>query len=166
MNFDKIKKGDTISVDINGVEVECTYVGRFDFLYLFNTQFKTLPKVARVQNHSIAIVNQDLLNKYGMTKEEARAILYHEVGHMISPNQARLDGIDAECDADDYAISKEGKKTVLSALEKTKRIVEGEASSEEKKKKALAEIEKRYNTAKVKKEKSHEQNEEEEHEIF
>lgn len=148
MKFENIKVGDTIVFDINGTEVKCTYVGRFDFLYLFNTQFKTLPKVARVQNHSIAIVNQELLSQYGITNEEAKAILYHEVGHMISPNQARLSGIDAECDADDYAISRIGKEVVLSALEKTKRIFEGEASSEEKRQKGLEEIEKRYNIAK------------------
>lgn len=159
MNFDKIKEGDTISFNINGAEVECTYIGRFDFLYLFNTQFKTLPKVGKVQNHSIAIVNQEILNKYGITKEEAEAILHHEVGHMISPNQARLSGIDAEYDADDYAISKVGRETVLSALEKTKKIFENEASSEEKKRIGLEEIEKRCSVAKAKREKKREQEE-------
>ena len=99
MKFENIKVGDTIVFDINGTEVKCTYVGRFDFLYLFNTQFKTLPKVTRVQNHSIAIVNQELLSQYGITNEEVKAILYHEVGHMISLDQARLSGIDAEYDA-------------------------------------------------------------------
>ena len=159
MKFENIKVGDTIVFDINGTEVKCTYVGRFDFLYLFNTQFKTLPKVTRVQNHSIAIVNQELLSQYGITNEEAKAILYHEVGHMISPNQARLSEIDAECDADDYAISRIGEEVVLSALEKTKRILEGEASSEEKKQKGLEEIEKRYHRAKAKREKRLEQEE-------
>lgn len=159
MKFENIKVGDTIVFDINGTEVKCTYVGRFDFLYLFNTQFKTLPKVTRVQNHSIAIVNQELLSQYSITNEEAKAILYHEVGHMISPNQARLSGIDAECDADDYAISRIGKEVVLSALEKTKSIFEGEASSEEKRQKGLEEIEKRYYRAKAKREKKPEQEE-------
>ena len=159
MKFENIKVGDTIVFDINGTEVKCTYVGRFDFLYLFNTQFKTLPKVTRVQNHSIAIVNQELLSQYGITNEEVKAILYHEVGHMISLDQARLSGIDEEYDADDYAISKVGKEAVLSALEKTKRIFEGEASSEEKRQKGLEEIEKRYNIAKAKRERKSEQEE-------
>ncbi len=162
MKFDNIKVGDVISFNINGIELRCTYVGRFDFLYLFDTDFKTLPKVTKVQNHSIAIANFNLLSRYGMNKEEIRAILYHEVGHMISTNQDKLDGIAAEYDADDYAISIVGKGAVLSALEKTKQIFEFESSSEEKKRRGIAELEKRYNVAKAKREKESTEHDQEE----
>ena len=84
-----------------------------------------------------------MLNKYGLTKEEVTAILYHEIGHTISKKQEKLLGIECEFDADEYAISKIGKESLISALEKTKIIIKEESN----KKPNLEDIENRIKNA-------------------
>lgn len=140
-----ITKGDKVTFSIGSVNIETEYFGRFDFLYCFNTERKMLPKVTNVKEMkiSIAIINLGLLQQYGFSREEVSAILYHEVGHIISKGQEKLDGIELEIDADKYASSKIGNRTVLSALQKTKSIISQESKSETEKQIGLSNLEKR-----------------------
>ena len=144
------KKGDKIKFNIKNSELVGEYFGRYDFLYCFNTTFKMLPGVAIVDKKSVAIINKDLLEKYGFTIEEVQAILEHEIGHIISTKQKNLTGLESEMDADEYAVSKKGADIVIRALEKTKIIQNCEASSKEKRDEAINKINQRIKRIKEK----------------
>lgn len=130
----RLKKGN--------VEFEAEYIGRYDFLYLYNMKLISFPFVGTISNKSCAFINVELLNKHGFSLEEMKAILWHEVGHQISRKQEVLEGIEKEFDADNYAISKCDAQTVISALQKSIKMI-NEIGNEKSKKKGIKEIESR-----------------------
>lgn len=149
MKLKDIEKGKEIIFEIGEKKIDTIYWGRFDFLYCFNTNFKMLPKVTTVDNESIVIINFELLNKYNFLVDDVKAILYHEVGHIISVKQKDLNGIDLEFDADEYSVSMIGKNSVISALNKTKNLIVNEANSKKTKNTGIEELKKRIEKVKV-----------------
>ncbi len=150
MDLKNIKKGEKIIFELGEKSIESTYFGRFDFLYCFDTKFKMLPKVTTIDKSSIVIMNLELLNKYDFSVDEVNAILYHEVGHIISVNQGKLEGMDLELDADEYAVLKSSQKNVISSLEKTKNVIVNESTNEKVKNDGLEALKKRIENIKIK----------------
>lgn len=135
MDIRNLKKGTKVSFSLGETVFNTIYFGKFDFLHCFDTLAKTLPKVTVLNKGtpnatSIVIANFKLLQDYGLSIDEIRAILYHEEGHILSTGQKDKTGLDLEFDADDYAISFLGASIVISALEKTKNIIIGESKEE------------------------------------
>lgn len=151
MNLEKIKKGDNITFeyikDDVKKEMPSSYIGKFDFAHLFDTKVLTLPIIYEYNKNPVIIINLELLNEYEFDQEEVKAILHHEIGHIISRKQKELEGIDLEFDADDYAVSKTNSKCVISALTKTENIVLDKSS---KTNKSIEDIKQRINKIKNK----------------
>lgn len=140
MNLKNLKIGDAIAFDI-GKKIDCKYVGRFDFAYLFDTKYKMLPITCVYNQSTLIIINLDLLKEYNFSKDEVISVLTHEIGHQISRKKVEFNKIELEYDADNYSISKCGKDSLLSALNKTKKLIEKETNNKD----SIKNIEKRIN---------------------
>lgn len=158
MNIKKLNYGEKVRFEIGEEILDSIYVGKFDFLYCFETKIKTLPKVTTLNEKtkeavSIVIANFEMLKAYGLSDDEIKAILYHEEGHILSVGQRNKNGIELEYDADNYALSFVGTNTLISALEKTKEIVINESKNKQKIPDRILNLEKRIQEVKVKEKK-------------
>lgn len=136
MDIKKLTSGKKVNFSLDGKILNCTYFGKFDFLYCFDTSVKILPQVTVLNKRtksatSIVLINFNLLQSYGLSLDEIKAILYHEEGHILSTGQQTKAGLDLEFDADDYALPFVGASTLISALKKTKNIIINESTDKE-----------------------------------
>lgn len=133
--------GNIFKFEMGDTKFEAEYIGRYDFLYLYNMKLKRFPFVCTINGKSCAFINIELLSEQGFSLEEIKAILWHEVGHQISTKQEKLQGLDKEFDADNYAISKCSSQVLISALQKSIQMINNIGS--EKGKKGIPDIQKR-----------------------
>ena len=148
MDIKKLTAGKKVKFLLDEKVLDCIYFGKFDFLYCFDTAATILPQVTVLNEGtksatSIVIINFNLLQSYGLSLDEIKAILYHEEGHILSTGQQTKTGLDLEFEADDYAISFIGASTLISALKKTKNIIINEATDKEKISEKLENLSKR-----------------------
>lgn len=130
-----------VKFEMGNNKFEAEYIGRYDFLYLYNMKLKRFPFVCTINGKSCAFINIELLSEQNFSLEEIKAILWHEVGHQISTKQEILKGLDKEFDADNYAISKCSSQILISALRKSIQMINNIGS--DKGKKGIPEIQKR-----------------------
>lgn len=144
MNIKNYKKGESVRFELGNKNIDANFYGKFDFLYCFDTNVIMLPVVCSPETGiSIVIANFALLQKYGLTNDEIKAILYHEEGHMLSTGQKDKIGLDVEFDADEYALTFVNHATLTSALEKTKEVIVNESTNKEKIPEKLENVNKR-----------------------